>query len=148
MPQDEARRTARHEATPAYARAVIRKLAEGDKLLAEGKTVEEVSRHLEITDATWHRWQAQYGGMKADDAKRLKELEREILSTPGVPLRVRLVPSSQAAVAQIQGLIRCEVAHATGRLATQGARSSRRHGIYSSTPSTRHVPWQEAILAV
>jgi len=56
---------------------IIRKLAEGEKLLAEGKTIEEVSRHLEITDSTWHRWQAQYGGMKADDARRLKELERE-----------------------------------------------------------------------
>ena len=35
----------------------IRKLAEGDKLFAEGKTVEEVSRHLEITDSTCYRWQ-------------------------------------------------------------------------------------------
>jgi hypothetical protein len=32
---------------------------------------------LEISEPTWHRWVAQYGGMKADDAKRLKELERE-----------------------------------------------------------------------
>ena len=56
---------------------VIRKLAEGEKLLAEGKTIEEVSRHLEISEQTWHRWRNQYGGMKADDAKRLKELERE-----------------------------------------------------------------------
>ena len=56
---------------------VIRKLAEGEKLLAEGKTIEEVSRHLEITESTWHRWRNQYGGMKADDAKRLKELEKE-----------------------------------------------------------------------
>ena len=56
---------------------VIRKLAEGDKLLAEGKTIDEVARHLEITESTWHRWRNQYGGMKADDAKRLKELERE-----------------------------------------------------------------------
>jgi putative transposase len=56
---------------------VIRKLAEGEKLLAEGKTIEEVARHLEITESTWHRWQNQYGGMKADDAKRLKELEKE-----------------------------------------------------------------------
>jgi putative transposase len=55
---------------------VIRKLAEGEKLLAEGKTIEEVSRHLEISEQTWHRWRNQYGGMKADDAKRLKELER------------------------------------------------------------------------
>ena len=56
---------------------VIRKLAEGEKLLAEGKTIEEVSRHLEISERTWHRWRNQYGGMKADDAKRLKELEKE-----------------------------------------------------------------------
>ena len=56
---------------------VIRKLAEGEKLLAEGKSIEEVSRHLEISEQTWHRWRNQYGGMKADDAKRLKELEKE-----------------------------------------------------------------------
>ncbi len=56
---------------------IIRKLAEGDKLLNQGQTVEEVSRHLEITESTWHRWKTQYGGMKADDAKRLKELEKE-----------------------------------------------------------------------
>jgi transposase-like protein len=56
---------------------VIRKLAEGEKLLGEGKNLEEVARHLEITESTWHRWRNQYGGMKADDAKRLRELERE-----------------------------------------------------------------------
>jgi putative transposase len=56
---------------------VIRKLAEADKLLAEGKSIEEVCRHLEIAESTLHRWRNQYGGMKADDAKRLKELERE-----------------------------------------------------------------------
>jgi len=50
---------------------VIRKLAEGDKLLGFGKDLEEVCRHLEITESTWHRWRNQYGGMKADDAKRL-----------------------------------------------------------------------------
>jgi transposase-like protein len=56
---------------------VIRKLAEGEKLLGEGKPMDEVVRHLEITESTWHRWRNQYGGMKADDAKKLKELERE-----------------------------------------------------------------------
>ena len=55
---------------------VIRKLAEGEKLLAEGKTIKrsQASRDLH---QTWHRWRNQYGGMKADDAKRLKELEKE-----------------------------------------------------------------------
>ena len=56
---------------------VIRKLAEGDKLLGLGKDLEEVCRHLEITESTWHRWRNQYGGMKATDAKELKELRSE-----------------------------------------------------------------------
>jgi transposase-like protein len=56
---------------------IIRKLAEGEKLLNQGQSVEEVARHLEVTEATWYRWKNQYGGMKADDAKRLKELEKE-----------------------------------------------------------------------
>ena len=37
----------------------------------------EVAKALEVSEQTFHRWRAQYGGMKADDAKRLKELERE-----------------------------------------------------------------------
>ena len=56
---------------------VIRKLAEGEKLLNQGHDVAEVCRQLEITESTWHRWRNQYGGMKANDAKRLKELETE-----------------------------------------------------------------------
>ncbi len=56
---------------------IIRKLAEGNKLLAAGKELDEVCRHLEVAESTWHRWVAQYGGMKANDAKRLKELESE-----------------------------------------------------------------------
>lgn len=56
---------------------IIRKLAEGDKLLAGGKDLVDVCRHLEIAESSWHRWQKQYGGMKASDAKRLKELEVE-----------------------------------------------------------------------
>ena len=56
---------------------IVRKLAEGEKLLNEGRDVADVCRHLEITESTWHRWKNQYGGMKANDAKRLKELEGE-----------------------------------------------------------------------
>jgi len=56
---------------------VIRKLREADRLLAEGKTTVEVARQLEVSENTYHRWRNQFGGMKADDAKRLKELERE-----------------------------------------------------------------------
>ena len=56
---------------------IIRKLAEGHKQLAAGQSLEEVCRHLEIAESTWHRWLAQYGGMKANAAKRLKDLEAE-----------------------------------------------------------------------
>ena len=56
---------------------IIRRLAEGQKLLAGGMTVEQVCRQFAIAESTWARWLSQYGGMKADDAKRLKELEGE-----------------------------------------------------------------------
>ena len=56
---------------------IIRKLREADRLLGEGQTVPEVAKALEVSEATYHRWRNQYGGMKADDVKRLKELERE-----------------------------------------------------------------------
>lgn len=36
-----------------------------------------MAKYLEVSEAAFHRWRAQYGGMKADDVKRLKELERE-----------------------------------------------------------------------
>jgi len=56
---------------------VIRKLREADRLLGEGQDVAQVAKQLEVSEQTLHRWRQQYGGLKADDAKRLKELERE-----------------------------------------------------------------------
>jgi putative transposase len=56
---------------------IIRKLREADRMLGEGKELAEVVRHLEVSEQTYHRWRNQFGGMKADDAKRLRELERE-----------------------------------------------------------------------
>ena len=56
---------------------VIRKLREAERMLGEGKTIPEAAKELQISEQTYHRWRNQYGGMKADDAKRLKELERE-----------------------------------------------------------------------
>lgn len=56
---------------------IIRKLDEGHRLLASGQDLAEVCRHLEIAESTWQRWLAQYGGLKANDAKRLRELESE-----------------------------------------------------------------------
>lgn len=56
---------------------IIRKLREGERQLGAGAELSGVLKHLEITEATWYRGRNQYGGMKADEAKRLKELERE-----------------------------------------------------------------------
>ena len=64
----------RHRHTPEQA---VRKLREGDRMLAEGTDLTEVLRHLEIAESTWNRWRNMYGGMKADAARRLRELEAE-----------------------------------------------------------------------
>ena len=55
----------------------MRKLREADRMLAEGIEVPEVAKALEVSEATYRRWRAQFGGMKADDVKLLKELERD-----------------------------------------------------------------------
>ncbi len=56
---------------------IIRKLREAEATLSMGKTIAEVCQQLGVSEPTLHRWRNQYGGMKADDAKRLKELEIE-----------------------------------------------------------------------
>ena len=56
---------------------IIRKLREADRLLGEGQDVAAVCKQLEVSEQTLHRWRAQYGGLKADDARRLRELEKE-----------------------------------------------------------------------
>ncbi len=56
---------------------IVRKLREADRLLGEGAEIADVARLLEVSEATFHRWRNQYGGLKADDVKRLKELEAE-----------------------------------------------------------------------
>ena len=56
---------------------IIKKLREADGMIATGKTIGQVVQSLEISEQTFHRWRNQYGGMKAEEAKRLKELEEE-----------------------------------------------------------------------
>jgi putative transposase len=56
---------------------VVRKLREADRLLGEGMELPEVFKALEVSEQTFYRWRNQFGGMKADDVKRLKELEAE-----------------------------------------------------------------------
>ena len=56
---------------------IVRLLRQADAELATGASVPEVARKLGISEATFHRWRNQYGGMKANAMKRLKELEAE-----------------------------------------------------------------------
>src|ERR1700754_3306890 len=63
---------------------VVRKLMAADRLLAEGKDTAAVCRELGVSDATYHRWRNQFGGLKAEDAKRLKEFERENATLKGL----------------------------------------------------------------
>ena len=59
------------------AEQIIRKLREADGMLAAGQTIGQVVQALEVSEQTFQRWRNQYGGMKAEEAKRLKELEEE-----------------------------------------------------------------------
>jgi transposase-like protein len=56
---------------------IIGKLREAEVLLSQGQTVGSVSRKLEVTEQTYYRWRKEYGGMKVEQARRLKEVERE-----------------------------------------------------------------------
>lgn len=56
---------------------IVRKLRDAEARLAGGAMVPEVARELGISEATFHRWRNRYGGMNSQEAKRLKELERE-----------------------------------------------------------------------
>jgi len=58
---------------------IIRKLREAERLAGEGATTGEAAKQLEVSEQTLHRWRLQYGGVKADGAKRLKDLEKENL---------------------------------------------------------------------
>ncbi len=59
------------------AEQIIRKLREAETMLATGQTVGQVCQALEVSEPTYYRWLQQYGGMKSEEAKRLKELEIE-----------------------------------------------------------------------
>ena len=56
---------------------IIRKLREADTLLSSGSSIAQICQKLEVSEQTFHRWRNQYGGMKADDAKALKQMQTE-----------------------------------------------------------------------
>lgn len=56
---------------------IVKKLRDAEVMLNQGKGIEEVLKALEVSEATFNRWRNQFGGMKSEEAKRLKELEGE-----------------------------------------------------------------------
>ena len=59
------------------AEQIIGKLREIEVLQAQGTSIQEAARQLDISEQTYYRWRKSYGGMRTDQAKRLKELEKE-----------------------------------------------------------------------
>ena len=59
------------------AEEIIHKLREAEVALSQGRTVDLVCKQLEVTEQTYYRWRKEYGGLRMDQAKRLRELERE-----------------------------------------------------------------------
>lgn len=59
------------------AEAIISKLREAEVLSSQGRTISEICKVLGITDQTYYRWRKEYGGMRTEQAQRLKELEKE-----------------------------------------------------------------------
>lgn len=59
------------------AEQIITKLREAEVLQAKGMSMEEMLRQLGVSDATYYKWRKEYGGLRVDQAKRLKELEQE-----------------------------------------------------------------------
>jgi transposase-like protein len=56
---------------------IINKLREAEVMLSQGSTVAQASRKIGLTEQTYYRWRKEYGGMRLEQAKRLKELEKE-----------------------------------------------------------------------
>jgi transposase-like protein len=56
---------------------IVAKLRQVEVLAAQGKTVAEGARAIGVTEATYYRWRSEYGGLRLDQVKRLKQLEQE-----------------------------------------------------------------------
>jgi putative transposase len=56
---------------------IIRKLREAEVLIAEGMPAQQAARQIEVSEQTYYRWRKEYGGLRIEQAKRLKTLEKE-----------------------------------------------------------------------
>ena len=59
------------------AEEIIRKLREAEVLLSQGETISQMTRKIGVSDQTYYKWRKEYGGLKINQAKRLKDLEQE-----------------------------------------------------------------------
>jgi transposase-like protein len=59
------------------AEQIINRLREAEVLISQGATTAEASRKIGVTDQTYYRWRREYGGMRIEQARRLKEVEKE-----------------------------------------------------------------------
>ena len=59
------------------AEEIVNKLREADVLLSKGQTIAQACKQIGVTDQTYYRWRREFGGLKVDQAKRLKALEKE-----------------------------------------------------------------------
>jgi len=59
------------------AEEIVNRLRQAEVLISQGQTVAQACKEIGVTDQTYYRWRKEYGGLKTDQAKRLKELERE-----------------------------------------------------------------------
>jgi putative transposase len=85
----------------------VHKLAQANRMLGNGKDVADVCRELQISEQTYYRGRNQFGGLKADDAKRLKELERENSALKRLLADAELEKAALKEIARGNGLSRC-----------------------------------------
>ncbi len=80
---------------------IIKNLWESEALLSQGFTVGEAARKLGVTEQTYYRWRREYGGMRIEQIKRLKQLEKEnaplkrLVADPSLDNAIRIISSSR-----------------------------------------------------
>ena len=67
---------------------VLGKLREAEVELSKGSTIGEACRKIAVTEQTYYRWRREYGGLKLDQARRLKELEKELVSDQALDMAI------------------------------------------------------------
>ncbi len=76
---------------------IIAKLRETEVLLSQGKAVSHACRQIGVSEHTYYQWRKGYGGMKIDQVKRLKELEKENVLTKKLVADLSLLPRPESA---------------------------------------------------